>query len=432
MRKIDLSNFQVATSETARDINSRIMLNLVRKHQPVSRADLMRHSGLQRSTVSVITEQLIAERWLREGATGLSSRGRRPTFLHLNENRAGIFGINVRPFITHLALANLEGRFVEQESMPTPKSPDEFVRQMADRVHTMMKERPQMAYEGIGVSLPGRVDLSSQKFVFAPNLGWHEEDLKKRLETATGLPVDLENEANACALSEFWFGSHSDGVNNLIAVAVSEGIGVGMILNGQLVRGPSGLAGEFGHVTINENGPRCGCGNRGCWEVFASNSAALRYYREAKPIANGRHTDRKTKPLADALGSDWDGESLANAPGLVARGKSSRRDTTFEDLLQLAEQGDPKAADALDKMAHYLGRGIAMLVTGLAPDVIVVVGEVTRAWDRLGPIVADVVKQQSFTHPRTHIIASGPAPLPRLRGIIALVLQKHFGAPTIA
>jgi predicted NBD/HSP70 family sugar kinase len=217
--------------------------------------------------------------------------------------------------------------------------------------------------------------------------------LKKRLEAATGLPVDLENEANACALSEFWFGSHSDGVSNLIAVAVSEGIGVGMILNGQLVRGPSGLAGEFGHVTVNENGPQCGCGNRGCWEVFASNSAAVRYYREAK---------------------------------------FARREITFEDLLQLAEQGNPNALAALDNMAHYLGRGIAMLVTGLAPDVIVVVGEVTRAWDRLGPIVTDAVKRLSFTHTTTRIFASGPAPQPRLRGIIALVLQKHFGAPTIA
>jgi predicted NBD/HSP70 family sugar kinase len=402
MRKIDLNNFQVATSETARDINSRIMLNLVRKHQPISRADLMRHSGLQRSTVSVITEQLIAERWLREGEVGLLPRGRRPTFLHLNEDRAGIFGINVRPFMTNMALANLEGRFLEQESMVTPSSPDEFVKQIAERVHWFMKERPQMAYEGIGVSLPGRVDLSSQKFIFAPNLKWHEEDLKERLERATGLPVDLENEANACALSEFWFGRHSDSVSNLIAVAVSEGIGVGMILNGQIVRGPSGLAGEFGHVSINENGPKCGCGNRGCWEVFASNSAGVRYYDEAK--------------LSKRNGKNHHGKAEVN----------------FEDVLQMAEQGDLQALEAIDRMAHHLGRGIAMLVTGLAPDVIVVVGEVTRAWDRLGPIITDVVKQRSYTHPTTRIIASGPAPQPRLRGIIALVLQKHFGAPTIA
>src|SRR5579862_2808622 len=394
MRKIDLNNFQVATSETARDINSRIMLNLVRKHQPISRADLMRHSGLQRSTVSVITEQLIAEQWLREGAMGTSSRGRRPTFLHLNENRGGIFGINVRPFVTNMALANLEGRFLEQESIPTPKSPDDFITEIGERVHSMMKERPQMAYEGIGVSLPGRVDLSSQKFVFAPNLGWHEEDLKKRLEAATGLPVDLENEANACALSEFWFGSHSDGVSNLIAVAVSEGIGVGMILNGQLVRGPSGLAGEFGHVTINENGPKCGCGNRGCWEVFASNSAAVRYYNEMT-------------------------------------GKDSLK--TFAEILALAFQKDPTAWKALDRMAEYLGKGIAMLVTGLAPDAVVIVGDVIHVWDRMNPIVMKVIQQRASTHPAVRIMASGStSQQPRLSGIIALVLQKYFAAPTVA
>jgi predicted NBD/HSP70 family sugar kinase len=402
MRKIDLNNFQVATNETARDINSRIMLNLVRKHQPISRAGLMRHSGLQRSTVSVITEQLITERWIREGEMGQAGRGRRPTFLHLNEERAGIFGLNVRPYMTNMVLANLGGRFLEQESIVTPTNPDEFVSQISERVHLLMRERPQMAYEGIGVSLPGRVDLSSQKFVFAPNLSWHEEDLKQRLERATGLPVSLENEANVCALSEFWFGRHSDGVSNLIAVAVSEGIGVGMILNGQIVRGRSGLAGEFGHVTINENGPKCSCGNRGCWEVFASNSAAVRYYAEAKLLKRNKNFNH-----VDAA-------------------------VTFEDVLQYAEQGDLRALEALECMAHYLGRGIATLVTGLAPEIIVVVGEVTRAWDRLGPIITDVVNQRSFTHTTTRIIASGPAPQPRLRGIIALVLQKHFGAPTIA
>jgi predicted NBD/HSP70 family sugar kinase len=402
MRKIDLNNFQVATSETARDINSRIMLNLVRKHQPISRADLMRQSGLQRSTVSVITEQLIAERWLKEGAVGQLPRGRRPTFLHLNEDRAGIFGVNVRPSTTHMALANLAGRFLSQESLPTPATPDEFVDQITRRICAQMKERPHMAYEGIGVSLPGRVDLSSQKFVFAPNLGWHEEELKVRLEEATGLAVDLENEANACALSEFWFGQHTDGARNLIAVAVSEGIGVGMILNGQLVRGPSGLAGEFGHVALAEDGPKCGCGNCGCWEVFASNSAAVRYYKEAQlTVRNGRNHSGKRNG-----------------------------DTTFEDVLEFAEHGDLKALAALDTMANYLGQGIAMLVTGLAPEAIVVVGEVTRAWDQVGPIITDVVRRRTSTHARTKITASGPAPQPRLRGIIALVLQKHFGAPT--
>jgi predicted NBD/HSP70 family sugar kinase len=380
------------------------MLNLVREHQPLSRADLMRRSGLQRSTVSVITEQLISEHWLREGALGQALRGRRPTFLHLNENRAGIFGINIQPGMTEIALANLSGHFLAQESMPTPASSEKFVKQVSQRIGELRKAHPHMAYEGIGVSLPGRVDLSSQKLVFAPNLGWREMDLKVQLEHATGLSVDLENAANACALSEFWFGKHAEVVRNLVVVTVSEGIGVGMILNGQLVRGTSGMAGEFGHVTINENGPKCGCGNHGCWEVYASNSAAVRYYSEAKSSDRNGKTNSSKQPAAKI----------------------------FENVLQLAEQGDPKAAEALNRMAHYLGKGIAMLIAGLAPDVIVVVGDVARAWDKVGPIVTDVVKQRSSTHATTKIMASGLVPQPRLRGIIALVLQRHFGAPTTA
>ena len=119
MRKIDLSNFQVATSETARDINRRIMLNLIRRHQPISRADLARQSGLQRSTVSLITEQLIKERWVTEGASGHAPRGRKPRFLHLNKERVGIIGVNIRPATTTFALADLDGQFIAQESLAT-------------------------------------------------------------------------------------------------------------------------------------------------------------------------------------------------------------------------------------------------------------------------------------------------------------------------
>lgn len=396
------SNFQAATSETARDINRRIMLNLVRQHQPVSRADLARHSGLQRSTVSSIAEQLIAEQWLREGAVAQTSRGRKPRFLHLNAERAGIFGINVRPGVTNLALANLDGRFLAQATMPTPARPDEFLTQVSQRIKGMMTSNPQLSFEGIGVSLPGRVELASERFVFAPNLAWQEEELKPRLELATGLPVELENEANACALSELWFGRQTEGARHLIAVTVSEGIGAGIVINGQLMRGPSGLAGEFGHVALTEDGPLCGCGNHGCWEVYASNWAAVRYYSETRSAGRNGHT---TQPGARAI--------------------------AFEDILRLAEQGDERAIQALERMAHYLGVGIAMLVTGLAPELILVVGEVTRAWERVGPIITKVVQHRSFTHANTRIVPSGPPLMPRLRGIIALVLQKRFGAPFI-
>jgi predicted NBD/HSP70 family sugar kinase len=404
MRKIDLTNFQVATSETARDINRRIVLNLIRNHQPISRADLARHSGLQRSTVSVITEKLIEEDWVREGASGHVPRGRRPRFLHLNKERVGIIGVNVRPAKTMIGLADLDANFVAQESLPTARDPKSFIADLAPRLRNLMKIRPEISYEGIGVSLPGRVDLNSQRLVFAPNLGWEAMDLKTPLEEATGLPVELENAANACALAEFWFGPRREGVHNLVAVTVSEGIGTGLILNHQLARGSTGMTGEFGHTTVVDDGLECTCGNRGCWEVYASNSAAVRYYTGSHtPVRNGKAAAR----------------SLAAAPA-------------FDDILRLAEQGDQKAVDALTQVARYLGAGIALLVTGLAPDIIVVVGEITRAWNLVGPIINEVVKSRSFAHASTRVVPTDPAGDPRLRGTIALVLQKHFGAPLVA
>jgi predicted NBD/HSP70 family sugar kinase len=401
VRRIDLSNFQVATSETARDINRRIVLNLIRTHQPISRADLARHSGLQRSTVSVIAEQLIRERWITEGANGHTARGRRPTFLHLNKERVGIIGINVRPVTTTLALADLDANFLAQDSLPTPQQPKQFLTELVPRVRKLMNARPELTCEGIGVSLPGRVDVATQQLVFAPNLGWRDFDLKTPLEQATGLPVELENAANSCALSEICFGRRAEGLRNLVIVTVSEGIGCGLILNHQLVQGSTGTAGEFGHAALVQDGLECSCGNRGCWEMYASNSAAIRYYSQA-----GSSRGRRAATLDKTL--------------------------SFEHLLRLAQQDDGKAVDALQQMAKYLGLGIAPLVSGLAPDMIVIVGEVTRAWEKVGPIIKDTVRQHSFTRAETQIVPSDPITQPRLRGTIALVLLKHFGAPAVA
>ncbi|MGH9161917.1 MAG: ROK family transcriptional regulator, partial [Vicinamibacteraceae bacterium] len=147
MRKIDLSNFRVATSETARDINRRIVLNLIRRHQPISRADLARESGLQRSTVSAITEQLIKEKWVTEGASGYLPRGRRPRFLHLNRERVGIIGINIRPIWTTIGLADLDARFMTQESLATPDDPEQAIDLLRAHLRRLIATHPDICYE---------------------------------------------------------------------------------------------------------------------------------------------------------------------------------------------------------------------------------------------------------------------------------------------
>jgi predicted NBD/HSP70 family sugar kinase len=395
MRKIDLTNFHVATSETARQINRRIALNFIRRHQPMSRADLARHSGLQRSTVSAIIDQLIREGWVTEGAIGHVTRGRRPRFLHLNVERAGILAVELRPEMTTVGLAGVDARFVRQASWPTPKDPKTFVAEVARTVAGFRAAHPQIVCEGMGVSLPGRVD-NTGRLVFAPNLGWAPVNLQQLLEAALKLPVVVENAANACALAEHWFGPQPEHVRHLIAVTVSEGIGVGLLVNGQLVHGGNSLAGEFGHVTFDESGPPCPCGKSGCWERYASNAAAVQFYTDATTSNGGSRTLR------------------------------------FDELLRRADGGDTKAIEALERMARYLGAFLSGLSTGLAPEVIVIIGDVTQAWSRVGPIVNDIVRTRSLPGSTTRIVSTDSAMQPRLRGAVTLVVQQHFGAPHVA
>ena len=386
MRRIDFTNTQVASSETARDINRSVVLNLIRRRQPISRADLARVSGLQRSTVSLITEQLIEESWVVYGPTGRLPRGRRPTYLRLNEQRA-ILVADIRPAQTTVALADVNGRFLAQAAFLTPADAAAGAQNISARIRELMKAHPKLVFEGIGISLPGRFEPATKRVIFAPNLKWRQFDLKTSIEKATGLRVELENAANACVLAEVWFG-HAENVRDMIVVTVSEGIGTGIFLNGQLMRGSHGMAGEFGHVSMDPAGPKCTCGGLGCWEVFGSNRAALRYYHDSR----------------------------ANSD-----------DFNFQDLLTLANAGDALAAGALEKMARALGRGMRMLMAGLAPEEIVVVGECTTQWQRFGPVIeTEVAAGVLFGQPPRIRPAEGN--MARLRGSVALVLQNHFGA----
>jgi hypothetical protein len=263
---------QGASSEVARDINRRIVLNLVRTRHPISRADLARLSGLQRSTISLIVEQLIEENWVLEGPTGRLPRGRRPTFLRLNDERV-IIGVDVRPTQTTVALADANGKFISQEMMGTSADPQVALQELIACIQRIRSSCRGKKIEGIGISLPGRFDHSADRLVFAPNLKWREVDIRNPIANATGLDVELENAANACVLAEVWF-NRVEECRNLVVMTVSEGIGTGLLANGELVRGLNGMAGEFGHVPLDPEGPLCGCGSRGCWEVFGSNRAA--------------------------------------------------------------------------------------------------------------------------------------------------------------
>lgn len=381
MQRLLLSRERIASNKTPRRINRNLLFNLIRMRQPISRADLARLSGLQRSTVSLIVEGLIADRWVVEGSTGRLPRGRRPTFLQLNDERA-VIGLDIHPSQITVGASDSGGKIFAQHVILLPDDPKRAPAAIVSGIRRMLTAHRGKVFLGIGICLPGRTDLHSENAIFAPNLSWPIRGIKARIERATGLRVEMDNVANACALAEIWFGSTAAD-HDLVVVNVSEGLGTGIFANGQLLRGDNGMAGEFGHVQLEPEGLPCSCGNTGCWETIASNRAALRYYAQAVPA----------------------GVSC-----------------TFETLLKHAQNGDRPATAAITRMATHLGRGLRMIASALAPREIVMVGDITSAWHAFGPIVEGEMRKGSLSRlPTLRPAYEGNSA--RLRSAVALVLS---------
>jgi len=386
MRRIDLAYVELASSEIARDINRDIVLELIRSRQPVARADLSRLSGLQPSTISAIVEQLISEQWISEGAVVKRPRGRRPTMLSLNDQLV-IIVADLRPKQAIIAVVDLNGRFLSREAIPLVSDPERAVGSIIACMQAMRTRHGDKSFEGIGISVPGRVDPERQRLVLAPNLKWSDYDLKGAIEAGTGLAVEVDNAANACLLSELWFG-RMDGIRNAVLVTISEGVGAAILANGHLVVGHGGLAGEFGHVPIDPAGPMCGCGQRGCWEVFASSRAAIRYYCELEP--------ERTEP-------------------------------DIQELLNLAEEGDAHALEAITRQARHLGRGLRLITATLSPELILLAGDITASWARFGGVIEEELTRTMLALTPPRLVVTNESELARLRGAAAIVLQRHSG-----
>ncbi len=386
IKRIDLAYVQLASSENARDVNRDIVLEIIRSRQPIARADLARVSGLQPSTISAIVEQLLEEKWVTEGAIARRPRGRRPTLLSLNDDLV-ILAADIRPQQAIVALIDLNGRFLAREVVPLVSDPKRAILKITDCMESMRTKHADRSFEGVGLSMPGRVDPETQRLILAPNLKWGNYDVKSLVEETMQLQVELANAANASLLSELWSGK-LDGVRDAVLVTVSEGLGAAILANGQIITSRSGLAGEFGHSPIDPTGPQCGCGQLGCWEVFASSTAALRYYAE---IAG------------------------------------KKRPVTIHDLLRMAEEGDTAATTALTRQVTWLGRGLRLITASLAPEVILITGDITSSWSRFGPVVQAEMEKTMLTGPAPRLGITNDGELSRLHGAAAVVLQRHSG-----
>jgi len=409
MKKIDLQKIRVGDHRVLRDINEAIVINLIRERQPVSRVAIAEASGLEEGTVSRITQRFLKQGLVYESGMGSSTPagGRKPRFLHINPARRCAVGVEIGPQETLLALSDLNGHLLQLRRIPHSRQSDPFLSQVADTINSLIGSAGNyQEIGGVGVSLPGLLDVRDGIILEGENLGWGENipvGAILRAKIRKDIPIYYENGARLSALGEIWFGSiHFSGVRDMVFLDVAEGVGTGIIINGQLYHGYRNGAGEFGHICIDPAGPPCSCGSVGCLEALASDWATLDRYRRKQEAAL-RPNQNKTE-TAD-----------------------------LTPIIELARQGDSMALEALQETAHYLGLGIAPILYGLNPEAVVIGGKIAEAWPLISAnVMESLAKRVSAPYLQsTKLLPSSLHIRPSLLGSIALVLAQDFSIPEI-
>ena len=355
----------------------------------ISRAELARVTGLQKSTVSVIVEHLLGIGWVQESAVQAIKHGRHPKLLTINERLAAL-AVDLRPNRAVLSAVDFRGRIIHKNSVILPSDALGALQNLGEAIKGLMRIYPELGFQGLGVSVPGRVDKKSGTLAFAPNLQWSQLDLAGLLAEHVELPIEMGNAADAIVLAEQWFADFR-GVGDAVVITVSEGVGTGVLSGGRLLDGWHGMAGEFGHIVLEEGGPKCGCGKHGCWEVFASNRAAERYDAGA--------STKKARP---------------------------RR---YSEILAAAHDGEPTAVAVIKEQFRQVGRGLRFILP-FAPEVILIVGEMVSLWKEFGSIISQEIERHNVDGHTPRLMTASDGEMARLRGAAALILQRVYNQGT--
>ena len=294
MKKIDLHRAGRATHQALRDTNEVLVLNVVRERQPVSRVDVAGFIGLEGSTVSKIVSRLLENEFIYEEGLGIASPngGRKKRFLHLNPEKAYAVGVDLGIHQSTVALSNFSGRILSSVVVTHDRDPQSVTNALAAGIRKMVQACPhQDRIKGVGVSLIGLVDANEGRVLAAEGLSWEDVPVGSMLRQALNLdlPMYFENGARLAALAEIWFGKHiSQQSQNLVFLDIGEGVGAGIVIRGQLYHGILNGAGEFGHIVLQLDGPRCSCGKRGCLEALAAEPAVFVHAFPASQAALAR------------------------------------------------------------------------------------------------------------------------------------------------
>jgi predicted NBD/HSP70 family sugar kinase len=395
---------EVANREFTKAINQFNILNTIRKAGLISRVEIAEVTGQSRAAVTNITARLLKEKIIVEKETKTSSsRGRRRVLLALNPTAAYVVGVKLSAFQVSFAVTNMQADVLSSLIMPVRigKKSVEFVADLIEEGirHCVSEARLNMRkIAGIGIGIPGLVDSEKEITLWSPLYKRGNRTMRELIQDRFNIKTHIENDANTVTLAQQWFGE-GRGVANFLVVTVEHGVGMGIVVNGQLYRGVKGIGAEFGHLVIIPGGAPCRCRKRGCIEAYVADYSVLGAAIDA--CKAGR----------------WQCKNIASL--------------TIEEVTVIAQQGEPALRKIFKRGGEILGLGISGLVQIFNPEKIIIAGEGVRAGALLFEPMQKMIK--AHTTPEMYetlqIVIQKWQDTDWARGAASLVLQELYKSP---
>ncbi len=394
---------KTGNSKFLKAYNEAGILDRIRIKQAVSRADLSKETGLSPTAIGVIVSSLIEKEYIHEIGTGESNGGRKPVLLELKPDSYYSVGLDIEVDSIQYVLTDITGRLVHEGSALLSENTAEAVIKASEACTRQIMAECSIGQDrllGVGISVPGMVDSISHRVVLAPNLGWEDADPAGLLKERLGLPIYIENEAMSSAICENWIGA-CQVAGNFVCVNIKSGIGAGIFAGGRPYRGTGGTAGEVGHVVVDENGPKCGCGNYGCLETMASTGSIVEKAR--KMVRQGVVSNLNHIENVDEI--------------------------SLDDIVGAARSGDAAAVNVLDEASRYLGIALSNLVNTLNPSRIVLGKDFTVYGDLVLGTLRSIIDTKALKRPASNVelIISEIGERASTLGAAIIPLKKLFG-----
>jgi predicted NBD/HSP70 family sugar kinase len=376
-------------------VNVLHILRTIKDRGSVSRTDLQHLTGLSWGTITNTTRELLNRNLIREEGALSTKSGRKPVKLAINPTSHCLVGVDVAPESIHCLVLNLAGDTLwwEEAAGAAGQPPDAVLERLADMLtralaHSDVSSRICL---GIGVSLPGALDVKRGILRFAPRLpGWRDVPVRDYLQGRLNTTVRIEHDPNCLALAERWFGEAGH-AENVLCIHMGMGVGMGILLGGEIFRGSQQMAGEFGHTTLDPNGPPCACGDHGCVESYCCLAAVISHAQTTAPA-----------------------------------GSDASKVQTMEDLVVLAKKNDPTALETFTRVGTYLGIGLSNLIDLFNPDMIVLSGTTAQGSPYFLPVLDREITKHAWRHSSCQLLVSRLGHRANVMGACGMSLQAAF------